>query len=367
MSGTSLDGIDAALLYSDGKKIETKAKTAQHFVHLPYDQAFKNKLNKVIAKVKTRKKIGKVSKEILAVEEELTRRHAEAVNYLLQVANLKPEQVDVIGFHGHTILHKPEAGWTWQLGDGKLLAELTAIDVVNDFRSADMAKGGQGAPLLPLYHQAMLQGRVMPSAHTLAILNIGGVANITYVVNAGMGSWMQAFDTGPGNALIDDWVYEKTGKPYDKDGELAVKGKVDGEIINKWLQDEYFEKAGPKSLDRNYFKCEGLDKLSLEDGAANLTAFTVASIQLALETLPTPPMHWYVTGGGRNNKTIMDLLAAVLNVPVEPIEQLGLNGDAIEAEGFAYLAIRHINKMPTSLPEITGASGHIIGGVFHAK
>lgn len=367
MSGTSLDGIDASLLFTDGQEIQPKPIDPPHFVHMPYDDAFKNKLRKVIAKVATRKKRGKVSKEILEIEEELTKRHAEAVNYLLAVAKIKAEQVDVIGFHGHTILHRPEAQWTWQLGDGALLAKITGIDVVNDFRSEDMRCGGEGAPLLPIYHQAMLKGRVMPSAHTLAILNIGGVANITYVVNAGIGSWMQAFDTGPGNALIDDWVFEKTGKAYDENGELALKGTVDGTMINEWLQDEYFEKTGPKSLDRNYFKCEGLDKSNLEDGAANLTAFTVASIQLAVEILPTPPVHWYVTGGGRNNLTMMGLLAAVLKVPVDPIERLGLNGDAIEAEGFAFLAIRHINKMPTSLPEITGASGQVIGGEFHSK
>ncbi len=367
MSGTSLDGIDAALLFSDGQSVVPKPQDAPHFVHIPYDDEFKKRLRGVIAKVATRKKRGKISKEILDVEEELTRRHADAVIYLLQVAKMKPDDIDAIGFHGHTILHRPDDAWTWQLGDGQLLAKLTGIDVVNDFRSQDMAQGGEGAPLLPLYHQAMLKGRIMPSAHTLAILNIGGVANITYVVNAGIGSWMQAFDTGPGNALIDDWVEGKTGKPYDKDGELAAKGTVDGELLNGWLQDEYFEKSGPKSLDRNHFKCEGLEKLSLEDGAANLTAFTVASIQLALEVLPTAPVHWYVAGGGRHNITMMDLLSAILKVPVEPVERLGLNGDAIEAEGFAYLAIRHLNKMPTSLPEITGASGQVLGGVYHPK
>jgi anhydro-N-acetylmuramic acid kinase len=367
MSGTSLDGIDAALLFSDGKSIEPKPKSPPYFVHMPYDEAFKQRLRAVVAKVAKRKKRGKASKEILDLEKDLTNLHAAAVNYLLKIVDLKPSEVDVIGFHGHTILHRPESAWTWQIGDGQLLAKLTGIDVVNDFRSQDMVQGGQGAPLLPLYHQAMLGGRVMPSAHTLAILNIGGVANITYIVNAGVGSWMQAFDTGPGNALIDDWVNKKTGKAYDENGELAVKGSVDAGLINSWLQDEFFEKTGPKSLDRNYFKCAGVEKLSLEDGAANLTAFTVATIQLAVEILPTPPVQWYVTGGGRNNSTMVDLLRAVLKVPVEPIEQLGLNGDAVEAEGFAYLAVKHLAKMPTSLPEITGASGQVLGGVFCPK
>lgn len=367
MSGTSIDGIDAALLYSDGQNIEPKSKDSPaHFVHIPYDNEFKARIRNIIDKVSTRKKRGKVSKDILAFERELTERHADAVKYLLEVANIKPNQVDVIGFHGHTILHRPDKAWTWQLGDGELLAELTGINVVNDFRTEDMRLGGEGAPLLPLYHQAMLKGRIMPSAHTLAILNIGGVANISYIVNAGMGSWIQAFDTGPGNALIDDWVNEKTGKPYDEEGELAAKGTVDPDLLTSWLQDEYFEKTGPKSLDRNHFKLDGLEKLSLEDGAANLTAFTVATIKMALEILPNPPVHWYVTGGGRLNPTMMRLLKTVLKVPVEPVEQLGLDGCAVEAEGFAYLAIRHLNKMPTSLPEITGASGQVFGGVMHA-
>ena len=368
MSGTSLDGIDAAILFSDGQGIEPKPKDSPpYFVHIPYDAEFKSRLRGVIAKVATRKKRGKPAKDILAVEKELTERHAEAVKYILEVAEMKPEQIDAIGFHGHTILHKPDMAWTWQLGDGAMLAKLTGIDVVNDFRSEDMRLGGQGAPLLPLYHQAMLKGRVMPSAHTLAILNIGGVANVTYIVNAGMGSWMQAFDTGPGNAMIDDWVFEKTGKDYDEDGALADIGTVDAELLTGWLRDEYFERKAPKSIDRNHFACEGLSKLSLEDGAANLTAFTVATVKMALELFSTPPVQWYVTGGGRLNKTMMRLLKTVLKVPVEPVEQLGLDGCAIEAEGFAYLAIRHLNKMPTSLPEITGASGQVFGGVFHAK
>jgi len=374
MSGTSLDGIDAALLCVEDGFIKTRGA----FLSFPYDDDFRAQLRETIDSVSGRKRKGRSSKAIRAMEEELTRRHAAAVFKLLGQADKQASEIDVIGFHGQTILHHPpaqraeqggsarngqKAGWTWQLGDGAMLAELTGIDVANDFRSADMAKGGQGAPLAPLYHQAMITGRVLRLNN--GILNIGGVANVTTIASAGVGTWIKAFDVGPGNALIDDWMQKKAGQPFDENGATAARGHVDGALLAKWLDNDFFTALPPKSLDRNAFKTPGIEDLSLEDGAANLTAFTAAAIQMAVNAMEAPPEHWYVTGGGRHNATLMNILDKVLVAPVEPVERIGLNGDAIEAEAFAWLGLRVMDGLPISLPETTGTRGDGRGGVVH--
>lgn len=343
MSGTSLDGIDAALVETNG---ENEVRVI-HALTLPYADAFASELHHVI-KAKNYNK---------AVEKQLTQLHAQAVVQLITEAEYAAKQVDVIGFHGQTIDHKPHEGITLQLGNGALLASLTNIDVVNQFRQADIANGGQGAPLVPIYHQALTSKLDKP----VAIVNIGGVANITYI---GQDNKLIAFDTGPGSALINDWCRKHANIPYDKDGLLAAKGTPDKALVAQWLKDPYFYEVPPKSLDRNHFTAY-VDRLSMsvEDGASTLTWFTVESIALAQEHMPESPIGWYVCGGGRHNTTLMQWLAEALGM-VAPVEALCWNGDFSEAEAFAYLAVRHLKKLPLTFPETTGVSHAVVGGVF---
>lgn len=346
MSGTSMDGIDAALVCTDGERIEKLGPTATQ----AYTPAFREKLRGVLG---GKKKTGKIARE-------LTELHAAVVKELLEVSGFKAADVAVIGFHGHTILHEPERRRTVQIGDGALLAELTGIDVVSDFRSADIAAGGEGAPLAPLYHLARTAGYERP----LAVLNLGGVANVTWI---GEGNAVLAFDTGPGNALLDDWVASKTDAAFDRDGQLARQGKVDAAILNAFLEEPYFWQRPPKSLDRNAFAIKRLKKLSPEDGAATLTAFTATAVALAAERhFPSPVERWLVTGGGRRNPVLMANLRDKLNAEVVPVEFVGWNGDSLEAEAFAYLAVRSLRRLPLSLPTTTGVELPTPGGVLHA-
>jgi anhydro-N-acetylmuramic acid kinase len=349
MSGTSLDGIDAALVESDGEsRVETGA-----FVSTPYDKEMRARLRAALGPVE-----GTASFE--ALERDLTERHADVVATLLHESGLSPGDVDVIGFHGQTIFHDPERGRTWQLGDGALLARLTGIDVVNDFRSADMAAGGQGAPFASLYHVALVRSAGLTGP--VAVLNVGGVANVTFI---GDGEEVLAFDTGPGNAFIDDWVRARTPQPFDESGAIAARGAVDTDVLNELLAASYFRLAPPKSLDRNAFDLAPVADLGLEDGAATLTAFTAGAIARSLEHLPRTPKRWLVTGGGRHNPTLMEGLRQMLGVPVDPVEAVGWRGDALEAEAFAYLAVRSLRGLPLSLPSTTGASRPVTGGKLH--
>jgi anhydro-N-acetylmuramic acid kinase len=344
MSGTSLDGIDAALIRTDGHdKVEAGA-----FLTLPYDAGFRERLRGCLG--------GKGP--VAEVEAELTDRHAAAVERLLEAAGLAAGEIDLIGFHGHTIDHAPDQGRTWQIGNGARLAELTGIGVVGDFRSADVAAGGQGAPLVPLYQQALSVGLERP----LAVLNIGGVANVTWFGRDGA---ILAFDTGPGNALIDDWVLTHTGQPFDAQGRLAAAGRVNPAVLERLLDHSFFDRPAPKSLDRDEFDTAPVRSLGLEDGAATLAAFTAASIARAVDLLPEPPLRWLVTGGGRHNDFLMAALAQRLGVPVDPVDRVGWQGDALEAQAFGYLAVRSRLGLPLSLPTTTGVPLPTTGGVFH--
>ncbi len=348
MSGTSLDGIDAALIRTDGHSfVEVVAS-----ITIPYDDEMREKLRSCLGCKED------VDGRIRMIELEMTRAHAAAVDWLLGKAGLHPNQIHVIGFHGQTIYHDPAAGFTWQLGSGSMLAQWTGINVVNDFRSADVAAGGQGAPFLPLYHQALSASLDKPAA----ILNIGGVSNITYLGEKGE---VIAFDTGPGNALLNDWVKKHLDREYDENGMLARQGKVDEAVLAKLMNHPYFSAPPPKSLDRDAWDKSLYKHLSPADGAATLTAFTVRSIAKALDHLPKPPKSWYVTGGGRHNPVIMDGLRAALKADVKSVDDLGWDGDALEAEGFAYLAVRSLLKLPLSLPTTTGVKQPVTGGVHY--
>jgi len=339
MSGTSLDGIDVAVVTTDGRD---RAEPGPALT-VPYSSALRADLRGVLGG----------GGPVAAVERALTEAHAAAVATFIATHGVAP---GLIGFHGHTILHRPAERRTWQIGDGALLAALTGIDVVGDFRSADVAAGGEGAPLVPLFHAALAARHAKP----LAILNIGGVANVTWLGAAP--DAILAFDTGPGNAPIDDWALRHLGRPVDRDGALARSGRVDAVRLASFLAHPYFDRSPPKSLDRDDFTAFGDAAISAADGAATLTAMTAAAVARAAAHFPAPVGRWLVTGGGRHNPVLMDELAHRLGVPVEPVEAVGWDGDALEAQAFAYLAVRARAGLPLSLPSTTGVARPMTGG-----
>ncbi|NDE91248.1 MAG: anhydro-N-acetylmuramic acid kinase [Alphaproteobacteria bacterium] len=332
MSGTSVDGIDVAVLQTDGLAL---VKTGA-FASYPYTAAFRKKVKAAFGKRKAP-----------AVEKELTVLHARAVNHFLKTHKMKAGDFDCIGFHGQTIAHNPAKGYTVQIGDGKLLHKLTDIPVVYDFRSDDVKAGGQGAPLVPVYHQALAAKQKKPTV----FLNIGGLANITYV---GAKGELLATDTGPGNAMIDDWVLKHTKRAYDKDGALAAKGTVDEAFVRTFLKHPFFKKKMPKSLDRNAFTACIPDHLNAADGAATLTQMMVEAIAVTLKLCPKKPSTIIVCGGGRKNRDMMRRLHLATGAKIVPIETMKLDGDATEAQAFAYLAVREILGLPISFKGTTG-------------
>lgn len=339
MSGTSLDGIDVAVIETDGKDQVVPGPS----LTIPYEEAFRESLRSVLGG------IGPVEE----VEAELTRLHAGAIERFLE---LHPgTDIEIVGFHGHTILHNPAERRTWQLGDGALLAGLLGIDVVADFRSADVAAGGEGAPLAPLFHAAL--ARALPKP--LAVLNIGGVANVTWIGEAGE---ILAFDTGPGNALIDDWVRRHTEAAADFDGALARAGYPSLDHVTRFLASPFFDRPPPKSLDRDDFRETLPADLSLEDGAATLTEMTAAGVAAAVRHFPAPAREWLVTGGGRHNPALIEALRRRLGIAVRPVEAVGWEGDALEAQAFAYLAVRSMLGLPLSLSSTTGVPRPMPGG-----
>jgi anhydro-N-acetylmuramic acid kinase len=339
MSGTSLDGIDVAMIETDGhqRAIPGAALT------VPYPPDFRERLRSVLGGV------GAVG----AVEAELTGLHGEAVEHFLR--EHRGLAIDIVGFHGHTILHRPVERRTWQIGDGALLASRLRLNVVADFRAADIAAGGEGAPLAPLYHAALAAALPKP----LAILNMGGVANVTWIGGPGE---ILAFDTGPGNALIDDWVRRHTGAAADLDGALARAGAVSAAHVENFLANPYFDRLPPKSLDRDDFRQAWPTGLSLEHGAATLTEMTAAAVAAASRHFPAPAEQWLVTGGGRHNPALMEALSRRLDIAVRPVEAVGWHGDALEAQAFAYLAVRSVLGLPLSLPTTTGVPQPCCGG-----
>jgi anhydro-N-acetylmuramic acid kinase len=340
MSGTSIDGVDAALLETDGVRLARFGP----WLTLPYAADVRERIRACLGH------IAADPATILA----LTDCHVLAVRRLLEVARMDPAAVTIAGFPGHTILHRPEQRLSVQIGDGARLARRIGIDVIADFRSRDLKAGGQGAPLAPLYHQALALNLEKP----LCVLNLGGVANLTWLGPGGP----IAFDVGPGNALIDDWVRSFSGEPYDRDGRLAARGRVHDDILAAFLRHPWFEKPPPKSLDRHDFDWQAAQGLSAADGARTLTEFTAAAVERAVAHLPAEPKRWLVTGGGRHNRAIMAALQHRLGATVDPVEVCGWRGDALEAEAFAYLAVRALRGLPLSVPTTTGVPSPQTGG-----
>jgi anhydro-N-acetylmuramic acid kinase len=357
MSGTSMDGIDIALIETDGVAQVHRGPSAS----LPYGLEFRARL--VAAAADARGLEDRTARPgcLAAVERALTEQHAALVGSFLQGHRIAKEDIAVVGFHGHTVLHRPEQRLTVQIGDGALLAAATGIDVVYDLRAADCAAGGYGAPIVPVYHRALVAR--LPE-RPVAVLNIGGVANVTWIGHDGA---LLAFDTGPGNGLIDDWMMMHTGTPCDEDGRAAMGGRVHDDVVRFYLSQSYFSAPAPKSLERNAFVLEVVDDLAVEDGAATLAAFTASAVAKSRELMPEEPLLWITTGGGRKNRAIMTMLAERVHHAVVPAEAVGLDGDSLEAEAWAFLAVRSLRGLPITFPGTTGVPQPMTGGVLATR
>ena len=382
MSGTSMDGIDLALIETDG---ENKIKRGAN-MSVAYDAAFRERLGRALQDAAVMTSAEERPGNLAPVERELTRKHAEAVTRFLNIRHLLKTDISILGFHGQTVLHRPDDKLTVQLGLGEDLANRTGIETAYDFRAADVAAGGQGAPLVPVYHHALVKsaGLELP----VVIVNLGGVGNVTYIGEGGddgeKGSELLAFDTGPGNALIDDWLMQHTGQPMDRDGEIAAKGTLSEPVLSELFDNPYFSSLPPKSLDRNEFSLSPLKGMSLEDGAKTLTAFTAHSLARAVSHFPMPPKTWIISGGGTNNPTLMTELAKQLKGNVIRADAVtsaitsggseasdccnlhsttsGWSSEFMEAEAFAYLAVRAKLGLPITFPTTTGVKAPMTGG-----
>ncbi|TMK03040.1 MAG: anhydro-N-acetylmuramic acid kinase [Alphaproteobacteria bacterium] len=360
MSGTSYDGVDVALIETDGETIGRLGPTG----YRPYNDQEREVVRRAIAVAVHLTDRNARPAMLPEAEELVTDMHAEAVEAFLAANGMAPSEVAVVGFHGQTVVHRPDRGLTIQLGNGKALAGRLGIPVVYDFRAADVAAGGHGAPMVPVFHRAML--RLLKREHPVGVLNLGGVANVTFIDgNAGL----VACDTGPGNALIDDFLRLRSGQPQDDEGRTAAAGTVDEAAVERVLAHPFFAKPPPKSLDRNAFRHwvaeEGrLASKSTPDGAATLTAITAAAVARAIIMLPRPPARWIVAGGGTRNPTLMRMLAERLApAPVETAGAVGWSADALEAQAFAYLAVRTLKGLPLTYPTTTGVPRPLTGGI----
>lgn len=354
-----MDGIDVALIETDGEGAIRFGPTALHF----YQEHEIRSLRRAVEEAASLRERNARPGVLAAAEKLVTVLHAGAVQTFLDANGIDWRGIDIVGFHGQTVLHRPDLRLTVQLGDGRELAKILQRPVAYDFRAADVAAGGQGAPLVPIFHQAL--ARTLDRVHPIAVLNIGGVANVTYVD----GGDPIACDTGPGNALIDDFMRARTDRPHDPAGVNAAQGDVDEAAVARVLAHPFFAKPPPKSLDRNEFREfvareAALAGKSVVDGAATLTAITAATIAAVVPQLPSAPKSWIVCGGGARNVTLMRMLGArVAPASVETADAVGWSADAMEAQAFAYLAVRTLRGLPITFPTTTGVKGAMVGGV----
>ncbi|WP_322988821.1 anhydro-N-acetylmuramic acid kinase [Hoeflea sp.] len=361
MSGTSMDGIDLAMLDTDGDAVVDRGASS----FTAFDADFRKRLTAALETAKAITEREERPGELAEIEIELTDRHAEAVEAFMARESLSRDDIDVIGFHGQTVLHRPRQALTVQLGLGARLAERLGIDVVYDLRARDMTMGGQGAPLVPAYHRALAAGLSGEWAELrpVVFVNIGGISNITYI---GSDDALLAFDSGPGNALIDQWVTRHAGVPYDSGGAIASEGRVLSSLANQYLSSPFFTAKQRISLDRNDFLPPEDGQAGLEDGARTLAFVTAAAIAKAQAHLPEKPKLWILTGGGRHNRMIVEDLTVATRHSGQVIvaEQAGLNGDSMEAEAWAWLAVRSLRGLPLTYPGTTGVSEPVTGGVL---
>ena len=356
MSGTSLDGVDIALIETDGRRVTAFGPSG----YRPYSPGERSLLRHALSDARGLTSRNDRPGVLGQAEWAVTVAHAEAVAAFTAQHRIEREDVDIVGFHGQTVLHRPDRRMTVQIGDAQALARAIHIPVMHDFRAADVAAGGQGAPFVPVYHRALAStlGREGP----VAVVNIGGVSNITYIDGD---EALIACDTGPGNALLDDYVFRATGQAFDNDGRLASQGNPDTAWVERALEHPFFAARPPKSLDRNEFAGLTLPELSLTDGAATLTALTVEAIARVVQHLPKLPRSWIVAGGGARNAAMIRMLRHRLEpARVEVADALGWAGDAIEAQAFAFLAARSLQGLPLSYPQTTGVARPMTGGVM---
>lgn len=361
MSGTSMDGIDVALVRTDGRGFVERGPS----LGIPYETAFRDRLKLALELAKPLSDRTARPGALADIERELTERHAAAVAMFLERFGLDRKTIDVVGFHGQTVLHRPDDGLTIQIGDGGLLAQMTGIAVVHDMRANDMVHGGQGAPLVPVYHAA-LAGKIQTSGERVCFVNIGGISNLTFIGSDGR---LSAFDSGPGNTLIDQWVESISGQTYDTGGEIGGRGAVVPSIAERYLDTPFFRGNIRRSLDRGDFRPLQAGAASLEDGARTLAHVAAASIIKSAGFLPEEPSVYIICGGGRLNATLMaelTAMAASQGARVMTAEDGGFNGDSMEAEAWAYLAVRAIDGLPLTFPGTTGVNEPVSGGVVTA-
>ncbi len=350
ISGTSMDGIDVSIVETDGDTL-VRPGSGNTF---SYPADLRKTLQGLIAEPARAQ-----SEPLEDLERAVTQAHVGAIRRFMQEAGIAAKDVSLIGFHGQTVYHRPEVRFTRQLGIGAMVARELGIDTVDRFRHADVASGGEGAPFVPLYHRALASSLDQP----IMILNLGGVGNVTYID----GDTVIAFDTGPASALLDDFILRRRGLSYDENGQLAASGKADRALVDTFMQNPFFDRPAPKSLDRQDFhaRAKSVEALSDEDGAATLAEFTIESVIASLKHVPSKPQRWLVTGGGRRNAHFMRRLHEQLGVAVDPVEAVGWNGDFLEAQAFGYLAVRSTLGLPLSLPTTTGVPHPMPGGELH--
>ena len=357
MSGTSLDGVDAALIETDGVTVARFGPGLE----LSYTTSDRAALQAAVDAALTWRFQGEEPPEFAGAEAVLHRTHAQAVQAVCDASGLSIGDIDLIGLHGQTVLHEAPAaqrpGRTCQIGDAQALATTLGRPVAHDFRSVDISRGGQGAPLAPAYHQALAAGSGM--ALPLGVLNIGGVANLTII---GPGGALQAFDTGPGNGLIDAWMMHNAGLALDESGRASSVGRVLDAALEELLAHPHFLKGGPKSLDRWDFSLDAARNLTVEDGAATLSEFTAQTVALGIRSASPGLKRLVVCGGGRKNSDLMARIERLTGLPVHTAEDVGWRGDLIEAEAFAFLAARTRLGRPISWPGTTGAPEPLTGG-----
>lgn len=345
MSGTSADGVDAALIRTDG---ESSLKVIGGLT-IPYEGDLQERL------IEASQHDVPIS-DLLRLEKEITTVHAQAVGKLIDQHKTEGKKAEVIGFHGHTIRHVPDEGLTFQIGNAWQLAHSTGIQVASDFRRNDIAGGGQGAPLASMFHRALFEDEAKP----VVVLNLGGVANVTWLGEDGA---LIAGDTGPGCGLLDEWAQEMAERPHDAEGELALAGTVSEPLVAEALAAPFFARPLPKAADRFDFDHVDVSSLSVEDGAATLCAVTVRAIAAAVARLPERPKALWVTGGGVKHPVMMSMLAEHFDA-VHRVEERKLNSDTLEAECFAWLAVRRLRELPITVPETTGCKVALVGGTL---
>ena len=355
MSGTSMDGVDVALIETDGEA----AVTLGPHLEVPYTSAERALLRGAVADATALTDRTARPGALRAADALVVRTHAAAVRALLKAEKIDAVSIDVVGFHGQTVLHRPAKRLTVQIGDAAALSAELGLRVVADFRAADVAAGGQGAPLVPVFHRALAAARDLPLPS--AILNLGGIGNLTFIDAEGA---LVAFDTGPGNALLDDLMMGRSGAPCDRDGRQALAGRCDAGVLAALLADPYFARAVPKSLDRGDLRGHAVAALSLADAAATLTAFTAASVAAGLRHLPAAPARLIVAGGGARNPAMMAALRQAVACHVLTAEEIGWASGALEAQAFAYLAVRRLADLPATYPGTTGVPVPLVGGVL---